>query len=207
MHRSSCASLALNTFVGVQVSRAGQTAALLRCNTGIHCALTSVKSAVWSAVMLLRATDLHGFVTRLSDSVPARVTAAAALIIVVVNAGAWLSAIVPAVLSSRPTSVLDGTGLVINPVYVQDLAIWLPLLATAAVACWRRAPWGLLVTAAMLAMFVLESISIAVDQWFGSHADRTSSLSSMSMVPAFAVVAAATAGLLTCFLRTVDRSP
>jgi hypothetical protein len=163
--------------------------------------------AVWSTVMLLRATDLPAFVTRLSAAVPARVTAAAALIIVVLNAGAWLSAIVPAVLSSRPTSVLDGTGLVINPVYVQDLAIWLPLLAAAAVACWRHAPWGLLVTAAMLAMLVLESISIAVDQWFGSHADPTSSVSSMSMVPAFAVVAAITAGLLAWFLRAVDRAP
>lgn len=48
-------------------------------------------------------------------------------------------------------AVLDGTGLVTNPVYVQDLAIWLPLLATAAVACWRRDRWGLLITAAMLA--------------------------------------------------------
>ncbi|MEO9222644.1 MAG: hypothetical protein ABI251_12895, partial [Mycobacteriaceae bacterium] len=114
------------------------------------------------------------------------------------------SGIVPAVLSSRPTSVLDGTGLLTNPVYVQDLAIWLPLLAAAAVACWRRAPWGMLITAAMLAMFVLESISISVDQWFGSHADPNSSVSSLSMVPAFAVVAAVTAGLLVWFLRAVD---
>jgi hypothetical protein len=98
--------------------------------------------AVWSMVMLLRATDLPAFATRLSDAVPARVTAAAAFVIVVLNAGAWLSKIVPAVLSSRPTSVLDGTGLLTNPVYVQDLAVWLPLLAAAAVACWRRAPWG-----------------------------------------------------------------
>ncbi len=160
--------------------------------------------AVWSTVMLLRATDLHAFVTRLSDALPARFTAVAALILVVLNAGAWLSRIVPAVLSPRPTSLLDGTGLLTNPVYVQDLAIWLPLLATAAIACWRRAPWGLLITAAMLAMFVLESISIAVDQWFGSHADPSSSVSSLSMVPAFAGVTAVTAGLLVWFLRAVD---
>ena len=56
----------------------------------------------------------------------------------------------------------------------------------------------------MLALFVLESISISVDQWFGSHADPTSSVSSVSMVPAFAVVAAITAGLLAWFLRGVD---
>lgn len=116
--------------------------------------------AVWSTVLLLRATDLDAFAARLSAGAPARVTAGAAAVLVVLNAGAWLSQIVPAVLSSRPTSVLDGTGLVINPIYVQDLAVWLPLLAVAAVACWRRQAWGLLVTAAMLTLFVLESISI-----------------------------------------------
>jgi hypothetical protein len=160
--------------------------------------------AVWSTVVLLRAADLNAFAARLTEAVPARVTAAAALVLVVLNASAWLSQIVPAVFSSRPTSVLDGTGLLTNPVYVQDLAIWLPLLAAAAVACWRRQTWGLLTTAAMLALFVLESISISVDQWFGSHADPTSPVSSMSMVPVFAVVAALTAGLLAWFLRTVD---
>jgi len=108
------------------------------------------------------------------------------------------------VFSSNPTSVLDGTGLLTNPVYVQDLAFWLPLLAVAAVACRRRETWGPLITAAMLAMFVLECISISVDQWFGSHADRTSSVSSMVMVPAFAVAAVVIAGLLGWFLRSVD---
>jgi hypothetical protein len=163
--------------------------------------------AVWGTVLLLRATDLDAFAGRLAAGTPARVTAGAAAVLVALNAGAWLSQIVPGVLSSRPVSVLDGTGLVTNPVYIQDLAIWLPLLAVAAVACWRREAWGQLVTSAMLAMFVLESISIAVDQWFGSHADPTSSVSSMSMVPAFAVVAAITAGFLAWFLRSVDRNP
>jgi hypothetical protein len=162
--------------------------------------------AGWSTVLLLRATDIDAFAARVADTVRARVIAAAALVIAVLNAGAWLSQIVPAVLSSNPTSVLDGTGLVTNPVYVQDLAIWLPLLGAAAVACWRGAAWGRLVTAAMLALFVLESISISVDQWFGAHADPTSPVSSMSMVPAFAVVAAITAGLLGWFLRAADRT-
>jgi hypothetical protein len=162
--------------------------------------------AVWSTVMLLRAADLDAFAARVSDTVRVRGIAVVALVIVVLNAVAWLSQIVPAVLSSRPTSVLDGTGLMTNPVYVQDLAIWLPLLAVAAMACWRRESWGLLITAAMLALFILESISISVDQWFGSHADPTSSVSSMSMVPAFAVVAAITAAFLASFLRGVDRT-
>jgi hypothetical protein len=109
-------------------------------------------TAVWSTVILLRATDLPAFAARLSAVVPARTIAAAALVLAVLNAGAWLSQLVPAMLSSNPTSVLDGTGLVTNPVYVQDLAIWLPLLTTAAVAGWRGRSWGRLITPAMLAL-------------------------------------------------------
>lgn len=161
--------------------------------------------AVWGTVLLVRATDLDAFAERLAAGTPVRVTAGAAAVLVALNALAWLSQIVPAVLSSRPVSLLDGTGLATNPIYVQDLAIWLPLLAVAAVACWRRKSWGVLVTSAMLALFVQESISISVDQWFGSHADPTSSVSSLSMVPAFAALAAITAGFLVWFLRSVDR--
>jgi hypothetical protein len=163
-------------------------------------------TAVWSTVILLRNTDLPAFAARLSAVIPARTIAAAALVLAVLNAGAWLSQIIPATFSSNPTSVLDGTGLVTNPVYVQDLGIWLPLLAGAAVACWRGRPWGRLITSAMLALFVLESISISVDQWFGSRADPTSAVSSISMVPVFAVLAAITCVPLAWFLHAIDRT-
>jgi hypothetical protein len=58
----------------------------------------------------------------------------------------------------------------------------------------------------MLTLFVLESISICVDQYFGSRADPLSSASSMTMVPAFAAAALITAVPLTVFLRNVDRT-
>ena len=90
---------------------------------------------------------------------------------------------------------------------MQDLAIWLPLLAVGAVATWRRRTWGLLVTGAMLVMFVLESVGIATDQWFGSRADPTTGIASMSMVPAFAVLALVIAVPLVWYLRNVDRTP
>jgi hypothetical protein len=109
------------------------------------------------------------------------------------------------VFSSNPRAVVSDSGLLTNPVYIQDLAIWLPLLATAAVAAWRHQVWGQLITGAMLALFVLESISISVDQWFGSRADPTSS--SMAMVPAFAVIALVTAVPLFVLLRNLDRAP
>jgi hypothetical protein len=162
--------------------------------------------SVWSIVSVLRHTDLSAFEFRLSRRVPIRFVAGYALVVVVLNAGAWLARILPAVFSDTPRAFLAETGLLTNPVYTQDLAIWLPLLATSAVAAWRRQTWGQLVTAAMLALFVLESISISVDQWFGSNADPTSTASSMGMVPAFAAVALVTTVPLVLFLRNVDRS-
>jgi hypothetical protein len=163
--------------------------------------------AVWSLVFVLRSADIAAFGQRLSPRVPIRYIAGYAVVVMVLNTAAWLSGAVPAVFSSHPRAFLTDSGLLTNPVYIQDLAIWLPLLGTAAVAAWRRQVWGQLITAAMLTLFVLESISIAVDQWFGSHADPTSSLSSMAMVPAFAAVGLVTALPLAALLRNLDRTP
>lgn len=160
--------------------------------------------AVWSIVVLLRATDLAEYGTRLSAQLPIRFVAGFALTVAALNASAWLTKIVPATFSSKPTTVLGDTGLLTNPVFVQDLAIWLPLLTVAAIAAWRGEVWGVLVTGAMLAMFVLESVSIATDQSFGSQADPLSSAVSMSMVPAFAVAAVITALPLVWYCRNLD---
>ena len=156
---------------------------------------------VWSLVTLLLCVDLAAFGLCLSPRMPAKRLAGVALTLVVLNAYAWLAQIVPAMFTSDPGILLQDTGLLTNPVFVQDLAIWLPLLTAAAIASWNRKPWGLLVTGAMLTMFVLESISIATDQWFGSQADPTSPSASMAAVPAFAVVAVITALPLGWYVR------
>lgn len=162
--------------------------------------------AVWSVVVLLRATDLAGYGSRISPQLPARFIAGFALTLAVANAYAWLSKIVPALLRSDPGSLVQDTGLLTNPVFVQDLAIWLPLLMTAALATWHRQTWGLLVSGAMLAMFVLESIGIATDQWFGAKAAPLSSAASMSMVPAFLILALISGIPLIWYCRNLDRS-
>jgi hypothetical protein len=161
--------------------------------------------AVWSTVFLLRGTDFASFGLSLSPRVPVRFVAGCALVLLVLNTAAWLRRILPAVLSDDPMALVSDSGLLTNPVYIQDLAIWLPLLAAAAVAAWRHRVWGQLVTAAMLTMFVLECLSISVDQYFGSRADPTSSLSSMAAVPAFAAAALVIAMPLAVFLHNVDR--
>ena len=57
-----------------------------------------------------------------------------------------------------------------------------------------------------MAMFVLESIGIAADQWFGSLAAPLSRAASMSMVPTFAVAALITAVPLFLYCRNLDRT-
>ena len=97
--------------------------------------------AVWS-IVLLRSTDLRAFGLRVSPRAPIRVVAGFALVVVVLNTVAWLAGIVPTVLSDHHGKFLTETGMLTNPVYIQDLAVWLPLLATAAVAAWRHQVWG-----------------------------------------------------------------
>jgi hypothetical protein len=174
-------------------------------NSLFLCYVAYLGLAVWSIVTLFPAVDQHAFSSRLSSGMPARFLAVFALAITAMNAVVWLSAIVPALLDSHPASLMKGTGLLTNPVYVQDLAIWLPLFTTAAVGCWHRRAWGLLVTGAMLVMFTLEGIGVATDQWFGSRADPTSPAASMMMVPAFAALAVVTGTVLALYLYNVDR--
>jgi hypothetical protein len=145
--------------------------------------------ALWSVVAVLRGTDLRSMAARVSPRLPARAIAAYTWLVVLLNAVAWLGRIVPALYRGEPQSLVEGTGVATNPVYVQDLAVWLPLAAVAAWWLWRRRPAGVLVVGAMLTMWVIESISIAVDQWFGHAADPGSPVASAVVTPVFAVVA------------------
>ena len=143
----------------------------------------------WSVVSIVRQVDLEALRARFSPKLPVRGLASYALIIVLLNALAWLRNVVPGVLSSTSPSWLEGTGLSTNPIYVQDLAFWLPLMAVGAIGLWRRRPWGYLVVGSILTYWVMESVGVAVDQWFGYAADPSSTVVSLVMVPAFAVLA------------------
>lgn len=143
----------------------------------------------WSATTILQQVDAEALHARFSPRLPVRGLAAYALAIVALNALVWLRNVVPSVLSSTPPSWLDGTGLSTDPVYVLDLAFWLPLMAVAALWLWRRRPWGYLLVGSILTMWVIESVGVAVDQWMGSTADPASTVASAAMTPVFGVLA------------------
>jgi len=133
---------------------------------------------------------------------PARGIAAFILTVVALNALAWLRFVVPD-LGEDPPGFLDGTGLTTNPIYVQDLAVWLPALAMVAVLLWQRRPSGVFLAGAGLVFWEIEAIGVAVDQWFGHRADPGSDVATLAGVVLFVVLAAATLVPLVLWLRAV----
>lgn len=125
------------------------------------------------------------------------------LTVVGLNSLAWGSALLPALLSAEPRATLVGTGLTTSPVYVQDLAFWLPTVAWVGVGMWRAHGPRTLLGASVLSFWALESISVAADQWWGHHADPASTVVSANVVPLFIVVGALTLVPLAAVLSAV----
>ena len=151
--------------------------------------LAMLALSAWAAGAVLRQADVAELGTLFSPRTPVRGIAVYMWATVTLNATAWLARIIPAVVRGGTPGYLRGTGLTVNVVYVQDLALWLPLLAVAAAWLWRRRPGGYLLAGAGLTLWVLESTSIAVDQWYGHAADPVSVVASGALVPVFAVLA------------------
>lgn len=143
---------------------------------------------IWSIAMVIRGVGVESFRERFSASLPVRPIAVYLLAIVALNLFAWMRSVVPGVLSTSSPSFLDGTGMPTSVVYVQDLGFWLPLMAVAAVWLWRRQAWGYVAVGAMMVMYEIEAIGVAVDQWMGSAADPASTVASSAAVPMFAVI-------------------
>jgi hypothetical protein len=158
----------------------------------------------WTLVLLLRAIDVESFTGRFSSRLPARALAGYIGLIALLNAGAWLAGVIPELFSKSP-AFLGGTGLSTNPIYVQDLAFWIPLMAVSAALLWRRQAWGVLLAGGLFVYFFTESISVAVDQWMGGMADPTSTVASVAFAPVFGAIAVV--GLLPLFFyfRSLSR--
>lgn len=151
--------------------------------------LAMLSLAAWSAGTLLWRLDLRALARLIPPRAPVHLIAGYLWVVVAVNGGAWLARILPALTSGGQPGYLQGTGMTTNIVFVQDLALWLPLNAVAAAWLWARTPRGYLIGGASVVMGVIESISIAVDQWYGHAADPGSAVVSAALVPVFAGVA------------------
>jgi hypothetical protein len=124
-------------------------------------------------------------------------------LVVVLNGTAWLARVLPATLDDDPSEWLSGTGLTTNPVIVQDLALWLPVMAWLGWGAWKARPPLVALASAGLVFWIVESLGVAVDQWWGHRADPASQWASAAVVPMF--VSLAVIGLVPalCLLRTL----
>jgi len=125
---------------------------------------------------------------RLAAEVPRWVTAYI-WVVVALNAAAWLARVLPATFDDDPTAWLAGTGLTTNPVIVQDLAFWLPAMAWLGWGAWKSHAPAVALAAAGLVFWVVESLGVAVDQWWGHQAAPASSWASANAVVMFAGMA------------------
>jgi hypothetical protein len=146
-------------------------------------------TALWSLGSLVTSAPVWDLGRSVARTAPVRGVAAYVWVAAGLNALLWLANVVPALDDPQPTPMLDGTGVTTNAIYVQDLAVWLPLMAVAAWWLWRREARGAVVVLAGLGLWSIEAVSIAVDQTFGVAADPSSTVVSTALVVPFLVLA------------------
>jgi hypothetical protein len=171
--------------------------------------LAVLSLAAWSAGTLLWHTDVPALGRLIPARAPVRLAAGYLWVLVALNGGAWLVRILPTLASPGAPAYLRGTGMTTNIVFVQDLALWLPLFAVAAAWLWLGKPRGYLLGGASVVMGVMESISIAADQWYGHAADPASTVVSAVLTPIFAALAVLSLAVAWLLLRglTAARTP
>ena len=137
--------------------------------------------AVFAVVALMRTADMRGLSERLYP-LPFRGLAAYIWTVVVLNVLAWTRTIGPALLDGDVSPLYVGSGVATNPIYIQDLGFWLPLMAVTAWWLWHRRAWAIFISGGWLFYGVMESAGVAVDQWFGHQADPTSPLATVGAI-------------------------
>jgi len=163
--------------------------------------VASLSLGVASLVALLRCLPADELPARISTRLPVRAIGGWLVAIGVAFAALWLADVIPALAGGDVPRSLHGTSLPTNAVQVLDFGFTLPLCIVAGVWLMRRRPWGVLLSGMLLVFLTLESVSVAVDQWFGHHAD---SLQSLGAVAPFVVLAVVGAVPMSLFLRAVD---
>ena len=163
--------------------------------------VASLSLAVASLVALLRCLPADELPARLSARLPVRAIGGYLVAIGVAFAGLWLMDVLPALASGDVPRSLRGTSLPTNAVQVLDFGFTLPLCLAAGMWLTRRRPWGILLSGMLLVFFTLESVSVAVDQWFGHHADPLQPLGGVAAFVALAVIGSVP---MLGFLRAVD---
>ena len=163
--------------------------------------------AVWSLVVLLSHADVTGIRAAFRHAAAVRVIAAYMLAVVAIFAFTWLSQIIPALVTHGVPSPLVGTKMLTSPIHVLDLGFLLPVTALAAIWLWQRRPRGYFLSGVMLVLVVIETASIATDQWFGHLHDPTAPAATVTMFAVFTLIGLVPTVSLIWHLRRSDEVP
>lgn len=152
--------------------------------------VASLSLGVWTFVAVLATIDVAELAARVPPRFPARLVGGYLVATALAFGALWLADVLPAVTSgARPVS-LQGTTLATNPVQVIDFAFTLPVSFVAGLWLWRRRPWGYLLGGAMLVLLLIESVSIAADQYAGHRLDATQPAGTVALFVALAAIGA-----------------
>jgi hypothetical protein len=165
--------------------------------------VASLSLAVWSLVAVVRTLDVASLPARFPARFPVRLVGGYLMATAVAFAALWLRDVLPAMISGTHPASLRGTTLPVNVVEVIDFAFTLPVSFAAGLWLWRRRPWGFALSGMMLVLLLIESVSVAVDQYAGHRADPTQPVVTVALFVVLAMIGAVPAVL---FLRAV-RSP
>jgi hypothetical protein len=168
--------------------------------------VTMLAAGFWAIIAIFAGLDVDRLTGRPGPAMPVRVLAGWMVGSSIAFYGLWLAKAVPALFASATPAFLEGTGMVTATNYVLDMAFFLPFTIIAAAALWRRTAWGVVAGGAMLVVLVLESVSIAVDQWAGSAADPASTVASAALLPMFLVVAMIGVVMVSLWIRGLGQA-
>lgn len=162
--------------------------------------VASLSLGAWTFVAVLATIDVGELARRVPPRFPVRLVGGYLIATSLAFAALWLADVLPAVASgARPLS-LQGTTLPTSPVQVIDFAFTLPASFVAGLWLWRRRPWGYLLGGTMLVLLLIESVSIAADQYAGHRADPTQPVGTVAL---FVVLTAIGAVPTVMFLRAI----
>jgi hypothetical protein len=190
--------------VGYVLYNAILTSFSLRFNELFLPYVATLSLGVWSLVAVLGTFDVGELPGRFPSRFPVRLVGGYLIATALAFATVWLADVVPATLSGHRPVSLRGTTLPVNVVQVIDFAFTLPVSFAAGVWLWRRRAWGFLLSGMMLVLLLLESVSIAVDQYFGHRADPSQPTGTVVLFAALSVVGALPALL---FVRSIGSRP
>jgi hypothetical protein len=186
--------------VGYVLYNAILTSFSLRFNELFLLYVATLSLGVWSLVAVLGTFDAGELPRRFPSRFPVRLVGGYLMATALAFAFVWLADVVPATLSGARPASLRGTTLPVNVVQVIDFAFTLPASFAAGVWLRRRRPWGFLLSGMMLVLLLLESVSIAVDQYFGHRADPSQPTGTVVLFAVLSVVGALPA---LHFLRSI----